>query len=213
MGFLLSLAVIVVVLLILMAVQSFISVVQKNARIRSRSAAGSALERQARKPGWRWVPDDEDVPAGRMSAAERTRHSAVAGTHAGRTVRIAVFSSSMPDSTWQGVTISRAVLPGLVVAVDTPELLGSLQFNPMQGAQRYGVLGSLAPLVPGDTERKVFARLRSCGPPAVDVGDGVACFTFTDMDLADQPDELVALACDVVELLVDVRKATSLGED
>jgi len=56
-------------------------------------------------------------------------------------------------------------------------------------------------------------QLEAAARAAVDVGDGVACFTFTDMDLADQPDELVALACDVVELLVDVRKATSLGED
>jgi hypothetical protein len=213
MSFLLSLAVVGAVFLILLAVQSVIDVGQKNARLRALSTASAALDRQARKPGWRRVPGDEDVPAGRMGEAERTRHAAVAGTHAGRAVRVAVFAASMPDGTFQSVPIRWAVLPGLVLVVDVPELRGNLMVNPIQGSRRYGVLGSLEPLMTGEHGRKVFAQLTSYKPPGVDIRDGIACFTFTDMNLADQVDDLVAMACDVVELLVDVRKVTPLGED
>jgi hypothetical protein len=213
MSFWLSLAGVGVVLLILVAVQSAIDAGQKNARLRALSTASASLDRQARKPGWRRVPDDEDVPAGRMGEAERTRHAAVAGTHAGRAVRVAVFTASMPDGTIHGVTTSWAVLPGLVLVVDVPELRGNLVLHPIQGARRYGVMGSLEPLIAGDPGRKAFAQLTSYKPPAVDIRDGIACFTFSDMGLADQIDDLVAMACDVAELLVDVRKVTPLGED
>jgi len=213
MGFLLFLAVAGVVVLVLTAVRSVIEAGEQNARFRSLKAAAGALDRHTRKPGWRRVPDDEDVPAGRMSEVQRTRHAAVAGTNAGRSVRIAVFAASTPTSTWQGVPVHRAVLPCLVLVVDVPELRGNLVLNPIQGSRRYGVLGSLEPLLSGDTGTKVFAQLTSYEPPAVDIRDGVACLTFSDMALADQLDDLVALASDVVELLVDVRKAAPLGED
>jgi hypothetical protein len=213
MSYWLSLVGVGVVLLILVAVQSAIDAGQKNARLRALSTASASLDRQARKPGWRRVPDDEDVPAGRMGEAERTRHAAVAGTHAGRAVRVAVFTASMPDGTIHGVTTSWAVLPGLVLVVDVPELRGNLVLHPIQGARRYGVTGSLEPLMAEDPGRKVFAQLTSYKQPAVDIRDGVACFTFSDMGLADQVDDLVAMACDVAELLVDVRKVTSPGED
>jgi len=85
------------------------------------------------------------------------------------------------------------------------------QLNPVQGARRYEVLGSLAPLVEGETAKKVFAQLVSYEPPAVDVADGTACFTFTDMGLAEELDDLVAMACDVIDILVDVRKSVPPG--
>jgi hypothetical protein len=211
MGLLQVLMVIGVLLLITIAVVSIVNVGQENAQARSLSVATAALRRQAREPLWRQVPDDEDVPAGRMASSERTRHVALAGTRDGRAVRVAVFSSSRPAGTWQGVPVRWAVVPGLVVVVDAPELPGDLQLNPIQGARRYGVLGSLAPLVAGDTAKKVFAQLESYRPPAVDVVDGTACFTFTDMDLAEQLDDLVAMACDVIDILVDVRKPVPPG--
>ncbi|GAB2857220.1 hypothetical protein [Lentzea nigeriaca] len=211
MGLLQVLMVIGVLLLIIIAVVSIVNVGQENAQARSLSVATGALRRQAREPLWRQVPDDEDVPAGRMGASERTRHVALAGTRNGRAMRVAVFASSVRAGTWQGVPVRWAVVPGLVVAVDAPELTGDLQLNPIQGARRYGVLGSLAPLVAGETAKKVFAQLESYQPPAVDVVDGTACFTFTDMDLAEQLDDVVAMACDVIDILVDVRKSVPPG--
>ncbi|MEU3645369.1 hypothetical protein AB0E59_18455 [Lentzea sp. NPDC034063] len=192
--------------LIAIIVASIVNVGQENAQARSLSAGAGALRRQAGGSRWRRLADDEDVPAGRMGEADLARHAAVAGTHDGRAVRVAVFASSRVAGTYQGVPTRWAVVPGLVVAVDAPELPGDLQMNPLQSPRRYGVLGSLAPLVSGDTERKVLAQLRSYEPPAVDIADGVACFTFTDMDLAEQIDDVAAMACDVVDLLVDVRK-------
>ncbi|KJK50467.1 hypothetical protein UK23_10800 [Lentzea aerocolonigenes] len=211
MGLVPVLVVIGVLLLITIAVVSIVNVGQENAQARSLSVATAVLRRQAREPRWRQVPDDEDVPAGRTGASGRTRHVALAGTRDGRAVRVAVFASSRPAGTWQGAPVRWAVVPGLVVVVDAPELPGDLQLNPVQGAQRYGVLGSLAPLVAGDTAKKVFAQLESYQPPAVDVVDGTACFTFTDMDLAEQLDDLVAMACDVIDILVDVRKSVPPG--
>ncbi|SER76266.1 hypothetical protein [Lentzea albida] len=213
MGFLLSLACVVGLFAILAAVHSLIDVLQRNNRTRSRVAAIDALERHVGKPGWRWMPDDEDVPAGRMDEAERTRHAAMAGTHGGRTVRVAVFTASMPDTIYQGVAVSRAVLPGLVLVVDVPELHGNLMLSRIPGSRRYRVLGSLEPLLSTDTGRKVFAQLTSCTSPAVDIRDGVACFTFTDVRVADRLDALIVMACEVAELLAAGRKATPLGED
>ncbi len=211
MGLVQVLMVIGVLLLITIAVVSIVNVGQENAQARSLSAATAALRRRARDPLWRQVPDDEDVPAGRMGASERTRHVALAGTRDGRAVRVAVFASSRPAGTWQGVPVRWAVVPGLVVVVDASELPGDLQLNPIQGARRYGVLGGLAPLVAGETAEKVFAQLNSYQPPAVDVADGTACFTFTDMDLAEQFEDLVAMACDVIDILVDVRRSVPPG--
>jgi hypothetical protein len=211
MDFLLVVALIGVFFLIMTALYSIINAGQQSALLRSTAAATAALRRRAREPLWRQVPDDEDVPAGRMGASERTRHVALAGIRDGRAVRVAVFTSSMPAGTWQSVPVRWAVVPGLVVAVDASELPGDLQLNPIRDARRYGVLGSLAPLVAGETAKKVFAQLESYQPPAVDVVDGTACFTFTDMDLAEQLDDLVAMACDVVDLLVDVRKSVPPG--
>jgi hypothetical protein len=206
MGLLQVLTVVGLLLLVTIAVVSIVNVGQENAQARSLTVATGVLRRQAREPRWRQVPDDEDVPAGRTGAAERTRHVALAGTQDGRAVRVAVFAASRRAGTWQGVPVRWAVVPSLVVVVDAPELPGDLQLNPVQGTRRYGVLGSLAPLVAGDTARKVFAQLESYQPQVVDVADGTACFTFTDMDLADQLDDLVAMACDV-----DVRKSVPPG--
>ncbi|MGW4215200.1 hypothetical protein ACWEIJ_45015 [Lentzea sp. NPDC004789] len=211
MGLVQVLMVIGVLLLITIAVVSIVNVGQENADARSLSVAAGALRRRVGEPRWRQVPDDEDVPAGRMEASERTRHVALAGTQDGRAVRVAVFASSRRAGTWQGVPVRWAVVPGLVVVVDASELPGDLQLNPVQGARRYEVLGSLAPLVAGETAKKVFAQLVSYQPPAVDVVDGTACFTFTDMDLVEQLDDLVAMACDVIDVLVDVRKSVPPG--
>jgi hypothetical protein len=71
--------------------------------------------------------------------------------------------------------------------------------------------GGLAPSVVGEVEKKVLAQLKSYQPPAVDVADGVACFTFSDVDLADQVEELAAMACDVAGILVDVGKPVPPG--
>jgi hypothetical protein len=214
MGFLLFLAAIGVFLLIMMAVRAMISSGQESARVRSISVATGALGRQARRPGWRQVPDDEDVPAGRMSAAERTRRAAVAGTYEGRAVRVAVFTASASAGTWQGVPVGWTTALGLVVAVDAPDLAADLRMNPLQvSSWGYGITGSMAPAVSGDTKRKVLAQLESYQSPAVDVGDGVACFTFTDMDLAEQAEDLVAMAHDVVEILVAVRKPNQPVEE
>ncbi|SFR26593.1 hypothetical protein SAMN04488564_11074 [Lentzea waywayandensis] len=199
--------------LITIIVASIINVGQENAQARSLSVGAGALRRQAGSSRWRRLADDEDVPAGRMGEMDRTRHAAVAGTHDGRAVWVAVFASSRVAGTYQGVPTRWAFVPGLVVAVDAPELPGDLQLNPIQGPRRYGILGSLAPLLSGDTERKVLAQLRSYEPPAVDIADGVACFTFTDMDLAEQIDDVAAMACDVVGILADVRKSAPLGEE
>ena len=49
----------------------------------------------------------------------------------------------------------------------------------------------------GDAEKKVLALLKSYQSPAVDV--------------AVQVDELAALVCDVVDILVDVRKSVPPG--
>ncbi|MET8757782.1 hypothetical protein [Lentzea sp. NPDC004782] len=211
MDFLLVVALIGVFLLITTAVYSIINAGQRSALLRSAAAATGALRRQAGKPGWRQVPDDEDVAAGRMSATERTRRAAVAVTREGRTVRAAVFSSTVPSSRYQGVPVGAVTVLGLVVAVDVPELHGDLRMDPPEASRGYEMSGSLAPLVAGDAEKKVLAQLKSYQPPAVDVAGGVACFTFTDMDLAEQVDELAALACDVVDILVDVRKSVPPG--
>jgi hypothetical protein len=211
MGLLQFLTAIGILLLITITVASIVNVGEENAQARSLSVAAGALRRQAREPLWRQISDDEDVPSGRMGASERTRHVALAGTRDGRAVRVAVFSSSRRAGTWQGVPVRWAVVPGLVVVVDASELPGDLQLNPIQGARRYGVLGSLAPLVAGETAKKVFAQLASYQPPAVDVVDGTACFTFTDMDLAEQLDDLAGMACDVIDILVDVRKSVPPG--
>ena len=206
MGFLLFLATIGGLMLIMMAVQAMISSGQESARVRSISVVTGVLGRHARKPGWRQVPDDEDVPAGRMGASERTRRAAVAGTHNGRAVRVALFTASAPSGTWQGTPVGWTTMLGLVVAVDAPDLTAILRMNPLQvSSWGYGISGSMAPAVEGDTKRKVLAQLESYQSPAVDVADGVACFTFTDMDLAEQVDDLVAMAHDVVEILVNVR--------
>jgi len=212
MDLLLAVALVGVFFLIMAAVYSIINAGQQTALLRSLTAAAGALRRQAGKPGWRQVPDDEDVAAGRLSAVERTRRAAVAVTHEGRTVRVAVFSSMVPAAHYQGVPVGRATALGLVVAVDVPELGGDLRMDPPRAARGYYEMsGGLAPLVVGDVEKKVLAQLKSYQPPAVDVADGVACFTFTDMDLAEQVDELAALACDVVDILVDVRKSVPPG--
>lgn len=197
--------------LIMTAVYSIISAGQQSALLRSVKAAAEVLRRQAGKPGWRQVPDDEDVPAGRMSAWERTRRAAVAVTREGRIVRAAVFSSMVPNGHYQGVPFGGVTVLGLVVAVEVPELSGDLRMDPPKASRGYEMSGGLAPLVAGDAEKKVLAQLKSYQPPAVDVADGVACFTFTDMDLAEQVDELAAMACDVVDILVDVRKSVPPG--
>ncbi|MEU0880148.1 hypothetical protein ABZ345_16230 [Lentzea sp. NPDC005914] len=197
--------------LIMAAVYSIINAGQQSALLRSVTAAAGALRRQAGEPGWRQVPDDEDVPVGRMSASERTRRAAVAGTCEGRTVRAAVFSSMVPSGRYQGVPHGGVAVLGLVVAVDVPELSGDLRMDPPKASRGYEMSGGLAPLVAGDTEKKLLAQLKSYQPPAVDIADGVACFTFTDMDLAEQVDELAGLACDVVDILVDVRKSVPPG--
>ncbi|MGI5502774.1 hypothetical protein [Lentzea sp. CA-135723] len=213
MSFLLFLAGAGVVLLIMIAVLSVVSVGEDKARARSLVAATGALDRQARKPGWRQVPEDEDVPAGRMGDRELVRHAAVASTRGGRTVRVAVFAASRVAGTYQGVPTRWAVTPGLVVAVDAPELAGVLRLNPVRGDRRYGVLGSLESLVEGDAGKEVFAQLASYQPPEVDVADGVACFTFTDVDLADRLDDVAGMACDVVEILANVRKPAQPVEE
>ncbi|WP_439663416.1 hypothetical protein ACSHWB_19430 [Lentzea sp. HUAS TT2] len=207
MGLTQVLVVIGLFVLIAVIVASVVNVAQENAQARSLSVGAGTLRRLAGSTRWRKVADDEDVPAGRIGDVGLTRHAAVAGTHDGRAVRVAVFASSRVAGTYQGVPTRWAVVPGLVVAVDAPDLPGDLQMNPIQGAQRYGTLGSLAPLVSGDTERKVLAQLRSYSPPAVDIADGTACFTFTDMDLAEQIDDVAAMACDVVGILAGVRKS------
>ncbi|MET9630652.1 hypothetical protein ABZX92_24590 [Lentzea sp. NPDC006480] len=200
-----------VLFLITGVVFSIINAGQQSALLRSARAAAGAFRRQAGEPGWRQVPEDEDVPAGRMSASGRTRRAAVAGTRAGRTVRAAVFSSVVPAGRYQGVPFGGVAVLGLVVAVDVPELRGDLRMDPSRASRGYEMSGDLAPLVVGDAEKKVLAQLKSYQPPAVDVADGVACFTFTDMDLAEQVDELAALACDVVDILVGLRKSVPPG--
>lgn len=211
MDFLLVVALIGVFFLIATALYSIINAGQQSALLRSAKAAAGALRRQAGRPGWRQVPDDEDVPAGRMSASGRTRRAAVAGICGGRTVRAAVFSSMVPTARYQGVTVGEAAVLGLVVAVDVPELRGDLRMDPLRASRGYEMSGGLAPSVVGEDEKKVLAQLKSYQPPAVDVADGVACFTFSDVDLADQVEELAAMACDVAGILVDVGKPVPPG--
>ncbi|MGW4215193.1 hypothetical protein ACWEIJ_44980 [Lentzea sp. NPDC004789] len=211
MDFLLTVAVIGVFFLIATALYSIIEARQKSALLRSSNAAVGALRRQAGKPGWRQVPRDEDVPAGRVSASERTRRGAVEGTCAGRTVRVAVFSSAVPSGHYHGVPSGRMVVLSLVVAVEVPELRGDLRMNPPQASRGYGMWGGLAALVAGDVEKKVLAQLTSYQSPAVDIADGVACFTFTGVDLVERVEELAVTACDVVGVLVDVGKAVPPG--
>ncbi|KJK44056.1 hypothetical protein UK23_30890 [Lentzea aerocolonigenes] len=187
--------------LIMGVLYSIVKAGQRSVLLRTVRAAAAAFQRQAGEPGWRLVPDEEDVPAGRISALERMRRAAVAGTRGGRTVRAAVFSSTEPAGHYQSVPFGEVTVLGLVVAVDVPELRGDLRMDPPRASWGYVTSGGLAPLVAGDAEKKVLARLKP-NQPAVDIADGVACFTFTDMDLAGQVGELAGLACDVVDILV-----------
>jgi len=211
----LVLTVIGLVVLVVVVVLSISSTGRENGRISSATAAIRFLERRAGAPGWTKVSDQEDMPAGRMSGLPGLgRGGTVAGVHEGRAVRVAVFSSTTSGGLGTtGYSHATRTVPALVVVLDAPELTGDLRMDPPRPGAAYEISGDLAALVSGDTERKVLAQLRSYEPPAVDIADGVACFTFTDVDLAEQIDDVAAMACDVVGILADVRKSAPLGEE
>lgn len=204
--FLVSLVVLGVVV-----VFSIVSTGEEDGRIRSATAAIRSLERRAATPGWTKASDQDDMPAGRMSGLPGLgRGGTVAGVHEGRAVRVAVFSSTTTVGlTSTGYSHVERTVPALVVAVDAPELTADLRMDPPRPGASYEISGDLAP----DTERGVVAQLRSYQPPAVNIAGGVACFTFTDLDLVEQLDDLVAMACDVVEILAEARKPAPSAED
>ncbi|MCX2952210.1 hypothetical protein [Lentzea sp. NEAU-D7] len=199
------------VVLVVVVVLSIVNTGEESGRLRSATAAIRSLERLAGAPGWTKVSDQEDMPAGRMSGLPGLgRGGTVAGVREGRAVRVAVFSST--TSGGLGTTghshVGRTV-PALVVVLDTPELTEDLRMDPPRGSRGYEISADLAP----DAERRVIAQLKSYEPPAVDIADGVACFTFTDMDLAEQIDDVAAMACDVVEILVNAKRPVPPGEE
>ncbi|MET9230989.1 hypothetical protein [Lentzea sp. NPDC003310] len=208
--FLISLVVLGVVV-----VGSIASTGQESGRIRAATTAIRSLERRAATPGWTKASDQDDMPAGRMSGLPGLgRGGTVTGIREGRAVRVAVFSSTTsPGLGSTGYSHATRTVPALVVVLDAPELTGDLRMDRPQPGAAYEMSGDLAPLVSGDTERRVLAQLRSFQPPAVDVTGGTASFTFTDLDLTEQIDEVVAMACDVVEILVGVRKPAPPGAE
>jgi hypothetical protein len=197
------------VVLVVVVVLSITSTGRESGRIRSATAAIRLLERRAGAPGWTKVSDQDDMPAGRMSGLPGLgRGGTVAGVLDGRAVRVAVFSSTTSGGLGTtGYSHATRTVPALVVALDAPELTGDLRMDPPRPGAAYEISGDLAPLVSGEIERKVLAQLRSYSPPAVDIADGTACFTFTDVDLAEQIDDVAAMACDVVGILAGVRKS------
>ncbi|MGW6444892.1 hypothetical protein [Lentzea sp. NPDC055074] len=207
----LVLTVIGLVVLVVVVVLSVVSSGEESGRLRSATAAIRSLERLAGTPGWAKVSDQEDVPAGRMSGLPGLgRGGTVAGVHEGRAVRVAVFSSTTSVGlTSTGYSHVERTVPALVVVLDAPELTGDLRMDPPRPGAGYEISGDLAP----DTERGVVAQLRSYQQPAVDIADGVACFTFTDLDLVEQLDDLVAMTCDVVEILAKAKKPAPSAEE
>ncbi|GGN25111.1 hypothetical protein GCM10011609_79230 [Lentzea pudingi] len=198
--FLISLVVLGVVVVL-----SIVSTGEEDGRIRSATTAIRSLERRAATPGWTKASDQDDMPAGRMSGLPGPgRGGTVAGVHEGRAFRVAVFSSTTSVGlTSTGYSHVERTVPALVVVVvDAPELTGDLRMDPPRPGTAYEISGDLAP----DAERRVVAQLKSYQPPAVDIAGGVACFTFTDLDLVEQIDDVAAMACDVVEILANAKK-------
>ncbi|MDX3664323.1 hypothetical protein PV646_44150 [Streptomyces sp. ID05-26A] len=204
--FLISLVVLGVVVVL-----SIVSSGEESGRVRAATAAIRSLERRAGTSGWTRASDQEEMPAGRMSGLPGLgRGGTVAGVREGRAVRVAVFSSTTSVGlTSTGYSHVESTVPALVVVVDAPELTGDLRMDPPRPGAGYEISGDLAP----DTERGVVAQLRSYQPPAVDIADGVACFTFTDLDLVEQLDDLVAMTCDAVEILVRAKKPAPSAEE
>ncbi|MCR3748092.1 hypothetical protein [Lentzea californiensis] len=208
----LVLTVIGLVMLVVVVVLSIVYSGDESGRLRSASVAARSLESLARKPGWTRVSDEEDMPAGRMSALPGLgRRGTVAGVHERRAVRVAVFSSTTTSGGLgtTGYSHTERTFPALVVVLDAPELTGDLRMNPPRPGAGYEISGDLAP----DIERRVVAQLKSYQPPAVDVAGGVACFTFTDLGLAEQAEDLVAMACDVVEILAKAKEPAPSAEE
>ncbi|MFD4670760.1 hypothetical protein ACFWNN_13565 [Lentzea sp. NPDC058450] len=168
------------VVLIVIGVFALTKSGEETAKLRSAKVADSVLGHYATRPGWSHVPSGDPVPAGRMSTAyDVKRRTAVAGTHEGRAVRVAVFGSYVPNRA-AGAQNGTATF-GLVVAFDAPELPADLRV---------------------DTGARMFSELATYQVPAVDVGDGVACFTFTDLTVAEELDHVIGLTHDVVKALV-----------
>lgn len=77
----------VIGLVLLVVVLSIVYSGDESGRLRSASAAARYLENLAGKPGWTRVSDEEDMPAGRMSALPGLgRRGTVAGVHERRAV-------------------------------------------------------------------------------------------------------------------------------
>ncbi|USX49106.1 hypothetical protein [Lentzea sp. HUAS12] len=158
---------------------------EESASLRAAKEATGAVDRYAKTAGWTHVPKEEHVPAGLLKGLPNVGRSvAVAGTHEGRAVKVAVLSSYAPNQAAgaQNGTTTFA----LVVVFDAPELPADAAVDP----------GS-----------RVVSALKPYQVPVLEITDGLACFTFTDLAVAGELDHVIGLTHDVVKALGSVRNA------
>ncbi|SEQ03207.1 hypothetical protein [Lentzea albida] len=173
------------VLLVGVVLVSITKTGEEEARLRSSKEATGAVDRYAKTVGWTHVPKEEHVPAGLLKGLPDVGPNvAVAGTHEGRAVRVAVISSYAPSKA-VGVQNGTTTV-ALVVVFDAPELPADATVDP----------GS-----------RVVSALKPYQVPVLEIADGLACFTFTDLAVADELDHVVGLTHDVVKALGSVRNA------